>query len=141
MIDCKEDICEMLDEVAKHLVNFASEGHRWLLNMIGNAKDEYLNLVNVKCSNASHLYDIAGVLKSRVEKVYSDPTALKAVVLDIISYLDEVGSLIKTSVNVVPYSKIDEFNILVYNKRHDLSNEILTIYYHIGNPFDCKKGD
>lgn len=134
MLECKESIIELLNKIGEHLINFSIEGHKWLLNMLGNAKDEYLNLVNIKCRNATHLYEALNTHVNAIKAGYNNPKIFKQLVLDLVTYLDEVDSLIKTSINIVPYSKIDEFNILVYNARHDLSNEILSRYYNIAKP-------
>ena len=116
---------DLLNKLSIHLLEFASEGRKWIQKRSSTDSVEYLHQVNVKCGWANYLNNEVVKIQASIivdvsnrDKYTSDIDSLKKV-------LTNIHSLIITSLNVVPYSKMDEFNLLVY----DIQSYISTSCY------------
>ena len=119
------------DAIYRHLNGFYTEGKQWVHDIVNKTNLEYINLVNVKCGWAKYLLDEGRKIHDMMKRAIGKGDIIGKAYIAMIEYLESIDSLIKSSVNVVPYSKIDEFNLIVYQLHRNLSTAVSNRYYTI----------
>ena len=113
-MDLKQKWKGLLNQLSRHLLEFASEGRDWIRRRLLEDSEEYLHQVNVKCSWANHLNEEVLKIRSRIISDISYKDKYKSDIYDLKKLLESIRLFIITSVNLVPYSGIDELNLLVH---------------------------
>lgn len=128
-MEIKHTIRDMLDRFIRYLTEFLSCGKKWALKCVYkypkealhcNSLDEYLYRVNVKCGCANNIIVHATVIRDRMtgfgEVDFNES-------IEVIKMLFKTTrDLLNSSVNVVPYTKMDEFNLYIYQSENTLQS-------------------
>ena len=128
-MELKQQLSDIFNELYRHLTNFIDMGKSWVKEAAKDAHPEYINLVNVKCGWAKSLNQKLSDLHTKMVKDIDNKTQWDEDMMDMYDLLLSIKSLIITSVNLVPYTDIDEFYNYVYKVDTQLLTEITNTYH------------
>ena len=126
-MELKQQFRTILDQFISYLYEFLSCGKRWALKctydvpkeaLRCNSLDEYLYRVNVKCGWAINIITHATSIRDRMGAFTSVDFA-ECITLTT-TLFKSARELLNSSVDVVPYRKIDEFNSYIYRAENTL---------------------
>lgn len=111
--DLKQKLREVFDTLCGYLAEFRNEGEAWALKRALDSSTEYIYSIKVKCSWAKALYQQAQDLHKSMQTHIGKP-AYQDDIQSMGSLLQSMKKLLTASVHVVPYSRLDEFNLYIY---------------------------
>ena len=126
------DVQKVVNELCGHLSEFASEGKAFLKKLTVEPSMKYLyfiHLVNIQCARADFLRSELQWMKSKIRADAKDEDLLREDFCQFSNLMMDIDKLIKESVNVIPYSKMDEFYTYSYNVYKYLLTDVLNRYY------------
>lgn len=128
--EMKRKFCDMYDELCGYLSGFVFEGKVWAKERALDSSKEYLHMINVRCGHADHIKSliernrellIPAISKNKQDDVFD-------ALLILFNILNDIMSFLTTCVNILPYSKLDDFYSYTYNAR-----KAVIQYIHIQN--------
>lgn len=127
-MELKEKYKTIFDGLLRYLYDFLSQGKRWALKSAYNASqglpgyknDEYLYRIHVKCGWANNLIHSTTTVRDRLIEYCGDKSKTMEYIDRAFIVLKSTRELLVSSVQVIPYTKMDEFNDYVYQTEQDL---------------------
>jgi hypothetical protein len=126
------DVKKVVTELCGYLSGFVFEGKVFLNKITAETSGKYvpfIHMVNVKCSHATYLKSEIEKMEIKIRVDVKDDDMLKSDFERFAKLTSDICNLIKESVNIVPYSKIDEFYNYTYRVCKYLLTELMNRYY------------
>lgn len=124
------DVKNVVNELCGYLSGFIIEGKAWLRKVVLDSPVEYIHLVNVKCSHAEYLKSEVKRMEIRIRVDSKNDGLLHTALQDFSTLVKHICDFAKSTINVVPYSKIDEFYKFTYQTHKHILNTITDRYYN-----------
>ena len=129
MKDIIQRIQKVLRELSRYLSEFFDEGKEWIYGGASSASDEYKHFVNTKCYQAKFInQQVLNMQKWFTTNM--SPKKFDIGMFNLEQTLRTTQDMIIRSINMVPYSKIDEFNLFIYDTLTNTLTDITRIYHN-----------
>ena len=129
MKDVIQRIQGVLSELSRYLSEFFDEGKEWIKKGASGARDEYKYFVNTRCHQAKFINEQVKYMQKSF-KTSMTSKSFEFGMVELEHQLEAANDLITQSAHMVPYSRLDEFHLFIYNTLTNTLTDITRIYHN-----------